>query len=74
MTQQTQPKPKEVRGLVCSACGCAHFRVLYTRRAWGGRLMRRRECRHCGKRITTYEQTSGFNSFGCTKPPIHRSG
>jgi len=32
--------------------------VLYTRRAWGGRLLRRRECRHCGRRVTTYEQTS----------------
>jgi len=43
------------RGLVCRACGCRHFRVLYTRRAWGGRLLRRRTCRHCGRRITTYE-------------------
>ena len=44
-----------LRGLVCRACGCQHFRVLYTRRAWGGRLLRRRTCRHCGRRITTYE-------------------
>ena len=27
----------------------------YTRRAWGGRIMRRRECRNCGKRMTTWE-------------------
>lgn len=39
--------------------GCAHFRVLYTRRAWGGRLLRRRECRHCGRRVTTYEAANG---------------
>ena len=51
-----QPAPK--RGLVCPDCGCAHFRVLYTRRAWGGRLLRRRECRHCGRRVTTYEAAS----------------
>ncbi len=50
------PKPK--RGLECPDCGCAHFRVLYTRRALGGRLLRRRECRYCGRRITTYELTS----------------
>ena len=46
----------EKRGLECPRCGCQHFRVLYTRRAWGGRLLRRRECRYCGRRITTYEQ------------------
>ncbi len=48
-----RPAPK--RGLECPGCGCAHFRVLYTRRALGGRLLRRRECRHCGRRVTTYE-------------------
>jgi len=51
-------KPKPKRGLECPNCGCAHFRVLYTRRALGGRLLRRRECRYCGRRITTYELTS----------------
>jgi len=45
------------RGLVCRHCGCKHFRVIYTRPAWGGRLVRRRECRHCGKRMTTWEKT-----------------
>ena len=44
-------------GIACPACGCKHFRVLYTRRALGGRLLRRRECRHCGRRVTTYEQS-----------------
>lgn len=52
----TEEVPK---GLVCRTCGCRHFRVLYTRRAWGGRLLRRRTCRHCGRRITTYEQPIG---------------
>ncbi|MBN1846105.1 MAG: hypothetical protein JW810_10510 [Sedimentisphaerales bacterium] len=46
-------------GLECSTCGCRHFRVLYTRRAWGGRLVRRRQCRHCGKRIITWEKQIG---------------
>lgn len=48
-------KPASKRGLACRDCGCAHFRVLYTRRALGGRLLRRRVCRHCGRRVTTYE-------------------
>jgi hypothetical protein len=47
------------RGLVCRKCGCGHFRVIYTRRAAGNRLVRRRECRHCGKRFSTWEQEVG---------------
>lgn len=49
-------KPDEQRGLVCSKCGCRHFWVVYTRASWGGRIVRRRECRHCGRRMTTTEQ------------------
>lgn len=44
------------RGLRCRYCGCHHFFVIYTRRAQGERLIRRRECRHCGARITTFER------------------
>jgi len=51
-------KKSEKRGLECPRCGCHHFRVLYTRRAWGGRILRRRECRHCGRRVTTYEKAT----------------
>ena len=40
-------------------CGCRRFRVIYTRRGWGGKLIRRRECRHCGKRMTTWERPIG---------------
>jgi len=50
------PTSAPKRGLACPTCGCGHFRVLYTRRALGGRLLRRRECRYCGRRMTTYEQ------------------
>jgi hypothetical protein len=46
------------RGLECPRCGCQHFHVLYTRAAIGGRILRRRECRHCGRRVTTYEAAS----------------
>jgi hypothetical protein len=47
----------EQRGLTCRHCGCKHFRVIYTRASWGGRIMRRRECRHCGRRMTTWERS-----------------
>jgi len=53
---QIKRKNEEPRGIRCPTCGCGHFRVIYTRRGWGGRLIRRRECRHCGRRITTSEQ------------------
>lgn len=52
-------KAEEQRGLVCPRCGCEHFRVIYTRRALGGRVVRRRECRHCGRRATTAEHVVG---------------
>lgn len=51
--------PSEKRGLECPTCGCRELRVVYTRRALGGRLVRRRECRHCGRRITTSEHPIG---------------
>jgi len=49
----------EARGLRCPKCGCGHFRVIYTRSAWGGRIVRRRECRHCGRRVVTTERVIG---------------
>ncbi len=51
-------KPEEQRGLRCPKCGCEHFRVIYTRRTWGGKIMRSRECRHCGRRVITYEHVA----------------
>ncbi|HUU94488.1 MAG TPA: hypothetical protein VM487_02015 [Phycisphaerae bacterium] len=44
------------RGLECRRCGCRHFHVLQTRQLPGGRIWRRRECRNCGKRISTTEK------------------
>ncbi|MBU0638326.1 MAG: hypothetical protein KKB50_05630 [Planctomycetes bacterium] len=43
-------------GLRCPNCHCRHFYVVYTRPKVNGRTMRRRECRHCGRRIVTYER------------------
>lgn len=39
-----------VRGLRCPGCGSSQWRVIYTRWATGDKIMRRRECKHCGKR------------------------
>ena len=57
--RKSWPPDEDKRGLECRYCGCKHFRVIYPRRGWGGKLIRRRECRHCGKRMTTWERPIG---------------
>ena len=42
-------------GVKCRNCHCRDLRVIYTRKRLG-KIMRRRECRHCGKRMTTFER------------------
>ncbi len=49
----------EMRGIVCPSCGCKHFSVIYARPTREGHIRRRRECRNCGRRITTYEHSIG---------------
>lgn len=46
-------------GLICKKCGHDHFRVVYTRRGADHKIVRRRECRHCRTRITTWERMIG---------------
>ena len=50
---------KTKRGLECPRCGCAHFRVVYTRPLSGNRIVRKRECRHCQRRMLTVEKAVG---------------
>ncbi len=59
MPKQAKSQPVlygEKLGLVCRKCGCQHFRVIYLKRLPQGVVMRRRECRHCGRRVSTREQ------------------
>jgi len=53
------PPDQDQRGLECRKCGCKQFRVIYTRAALGGRIVRQRECRHCGRRMVTWEKALG---------------
>jgi transcriptional regulator NrdR family protein len=46
----------------CPSCGCRHLEVVYTRPRGDGRIVRRRECRHCGRRITTTEAVSNLET------------
>lgn len=60
MSTATDRTEEPTRGIRCSQCGCGHFQVVYTRhRTSPDRIERRRECRHCGKRITTWEKVIG---------------
>lgn len=47
------------RGLICRHCGGRCFRVIYTRAAPEAKIIRRRECTACGKRLTTWERAIG---------------
>ncbi len=48
-------------GLECPRCGCKHFWVLNVKRK-PRRIIRYRECRHCGRKMTTVEKTIGDDS------------
>jgi len=49
----------EPRGLVCPQCGYLRFEVVYTRASIDRKIVRRRACRRCGRRITTWERLIG---------------
>jgi len=46
------PPDDDKRGLECRHCGCRHFRIIHVRSLKDGRIMRRRECRYCGKQVS----------------------
>ncbi|HEY7310748.1 MAG TPA: hypothetical protein VH643_15400 [Gemmataceae bacterium] len=56
---ESPKQPVGHAGLRCWNCGAHRFRVLYTRAAAGGKIIRRRACRKCGTRITTWERMIG---------------
>jgi transcriptional regulator NrdR family protein len=55
MSGQPPKDGTTTRGLECPRCGCRHFYVI---RTWqtGKFVCRRRQCRHCGRRVTTQEK------------------
>ena len=59
MNQAERKPTQDQRGLRCGRCGSDRFRVIYTRAALGAKLVRRRECRGCLQRVTTWEQVIG---------------
>lgn len=57
-TNRITDDQKQSFGLECLTCGCRHFRVGWTRQQ-DKRIMRVRFCRHCGRRLVTYEKPAG---------------
>lgn len=47
---------EEPKGIPCRRCGCCQHYTIETRKIPNGRLRRRRQCRYCGLRFTTYER------------------
>lgn len=52
------------RGIECPQCGCRYFYTTHTEPLRDGRIRRRKECRHCGRRVVTLETPLGY-------PPSH---
>ena len=58
-----QPKPvRAERGICCPQCGCRHFFTTNTEPLRDGRIRRRKVCRHCGRKLATYEQPLGYSA------------
>ena len=57
MANKAQDEPiEQPRGVACPRCGCRHLPVYYTRHRPDGSILRRRQCRNCGRMVTTYEK------------------
>ncbi len=56
--EPVEPEEKPEPGLACSNCACRDLPVYYTR-SRRGFILRSRECRNCGKRMTTREKEIG---------------
>jgi transcriptional regulator NrdR family protein len=60
MKQKEPPQPP--KGIECPHCGCRHFYTTHTEPLRDGRIRRRKACRHCGRRLTTFETPAITNS------------
>ncbi len=57
MPRMRQPNEGDRKtGLVCRKCGCQHFITIWVGHRPDGMVIRKKECRYCGKPITTKEE------------------
>jgi transcriptional regulator NrdR family protein len=53
-------------GIRCPRCGCRHFYTTNTEPLRDGRIRRRKVCRHCGRKVVTFETILAANhGRGC---------
>jgi transcriptional regulator NrdR family protein len=57
MTSNQGNRSARVVGIQCPKCGCRHFFTTHTEPLRDGRIRRRKRCRHCDRKIITYEAT-----------------
>lgn len=55
MSDASSESKSTQRGIECPNCSCRHFYVVYTRPR-SQKIVRRKECRNCGRRILTFER------------------
>lgn len=51
---------RDERGILCPQCGCRHFKTSHTEPLSDGRIRRRKCCRHCGRKVVTFESALGL--------------
>jgi ribosomal protein L33 len=72
--KQARGRRDEV-GIPCPQCGCRHFYTTHTEPMRDGRVRRRKVCRHCGRKILTFEmatdrcRSAGHIGIGSTAEP-----
>ena len=49
---------RDQAGIACPQCGCRHFFTTHTEPLRDGRIRRRKVCRHCGRKVLTFESTT----------------
>ena len=57
-----EPAVRSDVGICCPKCGCRHFKTTHTEPLRDGRIRRRKTCRHCGRRLVTYEVPLGTST------------
>lgn len=58
MPNESNNSETKFQSLECPRCGCRHMYTVETK-STPHRIIRTRQCRHCGRRMKTYEQFSG---------------
>jgi transcriptional regulator NrdR family protein len=61
--------PQSQRGICCPQCGCRHFYTTHTEPLRDGRIRRRKICRHCGRKIVTFEVPLSSVVMSKREPP-----